>query len=493
MKNMKKWKGICFGALCALLLGCCLSALAAGSVYAYVESGRARVDYSLPYGGTFKVNYYVYDDQNRLTDFARDAGTTWYPNLSQSGYYNVRVIATDAYDRISTASTGSVYLNLSGYVNPTTVPGNISLYNVNVFLPAYQTGAFSANYAVFQGPGTTYYRAANGRALAGAGGQCRVYGTDGAWLLIGYQLTNGYYRIGYITNYTLPTTVNPYYLSALSYANIGVYTNALVDVTDDPLTRIPILETIPAGTQATFLSWVDQSKDLAFIEYWSPTYFQRVRAFVSGAFLSTTQRYTTPPTMRPTVRPTVRPTRTPTPRPTKTPTPKPTRTPTVRPTPTVAPIGSNTVLSYQKGKFSKSYAVYAGPGTDYYRNGKATLGGGGTCRIYGTDGDWLLVGYELGSGDYRIGYITNYTLPSNIDHVDPVSYAWISTYTVSSASITDDPVINMKKIETLPEGTDVTFLAWASTKHRYALIEYWSPRHDQMIRAFTRGNNLAGF
>ncbi|MBQ8080344.1 MAG: peptidoglycan-binding protein [Clostridia bacterium] len=175
----------------------------------------------------------------------------------------------------------------------------------------------------------------------------------------------------------------------------------------------------------------------------------------------------------------------------------PTAVPTAIPTATPKPVPSGNLglnlPSYQTGSFSKSYAIYTGPGTQYYRanNGKAEYGGGGSARIYGTDGDWLMIGYQTGGGDYRIGYIQNYTLPAKITSVSPIQYAWVTTTTTDSVDVTDDPVINMKKLETLPKGTEVTFLAWASSKHRYALVEYYSTRFGQTVRAFLRGNKLA--
>ncbi len=183
--------------------------------------------------------------------------------------------------------------------------------------------------------------------------------------------------------------------------------------------------------------------------------------------------------------------------PTETPVPVITPEPVITPVPTQAPPTYDTqqeLPAYVNGYFSKSHAVYQGPGTDYYRSnsGKASYGSGGSARIYGTDGEWLLIGYQLGSGDYRIGYIRDYTLPEKVDpsRVRPLSYAWIETTVAEESVVTDDPVINMKQLEKLSPGTPVTFLAWASDKHRWALIEYQSSSLGR-VRAFVKGNNLA--
>ena len=142
------------------------------------------------------------------------------------------------------------------------------------------------------------------------------------------------------------------------------------------------------------------------------------------------------------------------------------------------------------GAFTSNYNVYEGPGTNYYRSnrGKASYGKGGSARIYGTDGEWLLIGYGLSNGDYRIGYIHNYTLPAKIDpaSVHPLTYAGIQTTITEECSVTDDPVVNAKEIEKLQAGTPVTFLAWYDSKHYRALVEYQSPSLGP-VRAFVRG------
>ncbi len=147
--------------------------------------------------------------------------------------------------------------------------------------------------------------------------------------------------------------------------------------------------------------------------------------------------------------------------------------------------------AYQTGTFQASNDVYTGPGTDYYRRNNGIYNSGGSARIYGKDGEWLLIGYQLGNGDYRIGYIRDYTLPAKLDssQVRPLSYAWIETRITEESVVTDDPVINMRPLENLSPGTPVTFLAWASDKHRWALIEYQSPSLGK-VRAFVKGSNL---
>ena len=61
---------------------------------------------------------------------------------------------------------------------------------------------------------------------------------------------------------------------------------------------------------------------------------------------------------------------------------------------------------YFNANFGRSYDVFSGPGRHYYRAnmGKAMYGGG-AARVYGMEGDWIMMGYQTSGGDYRIGYV----------------------------------------------------------------------------------------
>ncbi|HHX20680.1 MAG TPA: hypothetical protein GX722_02705 [Clostridiales bacterium] len=83
---------------------------------------------------------------------------------------------------------------------------------------------------VYTGPGTHYFRAGGNAAVGG--GKCRYYGNVGEWALIGYGLSNGQYRIGYVQQSALPADVSIRQLQ-LGYA--PVTTTGSVYFTDDPI------------------------------------------------------------------------------------------------------------------------------------------------------------------------------------------------------------------------------------------------------------------
>jgi uncharacterized protein YraI len=134
-------------------------------------------------------------------------------------------------------------------------------------------------------------------------------------------------------------------------------------------------------------------------------------------------------------------------------------------------LAAATLNYYATGSFSRNLDVYTGPGTQYYRtnNGKASYGGG-TARIYGSEGDWLLIGYMLKDGAYRIGYVTRDALAvvSKVKgSIKPLQFDYGVAYADDYCRMTDDPVMNQKMFYTIPEGTQVTVLATMGTSWTY--------------------------
>ncbi len=126
---------------------------------------------------------------------------------------------------------------------------------------------------------------------------------------------------------------------------------------------------------------------------------------------------------------------------------------------------------YISANFGRSYDVFSGPGRHYYRAnmGKAMYGGG-AARVYGMEGDWIMMGYQTSGGDYRIGYVHKDAL-STAKYVDgaipALNFDHYLAYADDYCRITDDPVINNKMICSLPENTPVTVLATMGTSWTY--------------------------
>lgn len=198
------------------------------------------------------------------------------------------------------------------------------------------------------------------------------------------------------------------------------------------------------------------------------------------------------PSPDPSEDPTTAPTETPTPAPTETPTPAPTETPTPAPTETPSPAPQVPVPDlpdYQSIRFKEgSFPVYTGPGSNYYRVDRATVGGG-VCRLYGSEGDWLLMGYGTSDGGYRIGYITKDALPDDIT-TKPLKFSHNQVTLTKEARLIDDPIINAKQIGRLPEGSTVTLLAYLNDGNNWAYVEVSDFSGGEPARGFINRNNF---
>ena len=147
-----------------------------------------------------------------------------------------------------------------------------------------------------------------------------------------------------------------------------------------------------------------------------------------------------------------------------------------------APLPDYQTFSLRSGE----QAVYSGPGTEYWRaaNGRASVSGG-RLRVWGTIGDWALVGYGLSNNLYRIGYIEKIALP--IDLQVQELYLGSQTVTiVNDAPFIDDPIIKPLMIFELKRGTEVTLLAYLGDR---AYIE--TIYENKPIRGFVRIENIS--
>lgn len=146
---------------------------------------------------------------------------------------------------------------------------------------------------------------------------------------------------------------------------------------------------------------------------------------------------------------------------------------------------------YANTRFTKTFPVYSGPGENYYRanNGKALYGGAGAVRVYGVTGNWVLMGYGLSNGDYRIGYVTrdalNYTngVEGNINY--NLTFSNEPMYAKTAAPLTDDPIVKCTIVTTVPQGTQVTALA---RMNDWVYVEYQGS--GKPMRGFIRSQNL---
>ena len=130
------------------------------------------------------------------------------------------------------------------------------------WLPSHKTVTLPRGQAivVYSGPGTEYYRGADGRASISTNATTSFYlhGKVGDWYMISYKLTNGGCRVGYISADSFIGELNA---RELEFACTPLYIQERVMLKDDHRTAQPDDESVPVwiepGTQVTFLTCVE--------------------------------------------------------------------------------------------------------------------------------------------------------------------------------------------------------------------------------------------
>ncbi len=108
-------------------------------------------------------------------------------------------------------------------------------------VPAIPEGTLSAEvlpftgdqtYPVFSAPDKNSIRGAKNRARVSTNGWIQVFGYEGDWILVQYDITKKHNRIGYIYRNALPREVE---VQELNLKKADAVVNYDVEVTDDPL------------------------------------------------------------------------------------------------------------------------------------------------------------------------------------------------------------------------------------------------------------------
>ncbi len=160
----------------------------------------------------------------------------------------------------------------------------------------------------------------------------------------------------------------------------------------------------------------------------------------------------------------------------------------------VTAASAESLANYFRATFNTSPWFYTGPGTHYLRagNGKAQYGGGGEARVFGYEGNWLLLGYQTGAGLYRIGYfekkyLDNMTVKSDSYALRKLNFEYRNAKITAKCDITDDPVLKYTPFATLDKGTSCKYLA--SYGHDWAYIEV--SVNGQKARGFVPKKNVS--
>ncbi len=324
-------------------------------------------------------------------------------------------------------------------------------------LDSYATGNFGnqQTYAVYTGPGEEYFRANSGKAAYG-GGSVRIYGITGDWILIGYGFGGGNYRIGYISKAALPAMngVSGEVKQELNFTSTPAWADNYCRLTDDPVINNNMIYTIPEGTEVTVLAGMGTA--WTYVEVQTPS--GPMRGFVWSIHLVDASGHILAVTPSPV--PTFRVYSWPTPYVPETPAPTATPIPTTFNTYYHDTLKGDWLPAYQEIGLQGDWPVYSGPGEGYYRanSGKALMGGG-KCRVYGMEKDWILIGYVLSDGHYRFGYISAQALPQKGFRIPYLDVRFAIRRVAEDTPLTDDILrYYTDSVTTLPAGNDVIYL-----------------------------------
>lgn len=136
---------------------------------------------------------------------------------------------------------------------------------------------------------------------------------------------------------------------------------------------------------------------------------------------------------------------------------------------------------------NKKYAVYSGPGENYFRggNGKAAVSTNDWIQVFGRENGWIMIQYDITSDHMRIGWIQESALPKKAN-VSTVQFSQAKVRTKVSCNMTDDPLFSAAAIAAIPANTEVTRLA---TMGAWTYVE-WNAANAKPMRGFVQSSSL---
>ncbi len=141
--------------------------------------------------------------------------------------------------------------------------------------------------------------------------------------------------------------------------------------------------------------------------------------------------------------------------------------------------------TYQTVRLQGSYPVYSGPGSHYYYDGSAMVSGG-RSRVYGSENGWILIGYGLSDGRYRIGWVEASALPAGTT-TGELAFAHRPAQAINLVRVYDDPIMKPTTVFEIQSGDTFTVLATQRDGY-YAYIE--TEINGQPYRGFVNQKNI---
>ncbi|MBQ4074803.1 MAG: zinc-ribbon domain-containing protein [Clostridia bacterium] len=145
-------------------------------------------------------------------------------------------------------------------VKPTAVPTAEPVFTTRLSAPIRARGTgVNKNAPVYSGPGTQYYRAANGKASVDFKESIQIWGEENGWLMISYDVTSGVdrgnARVGYVQLSQVPSSMkNGYAYGVLRLEKRSATLTVSTPIRDSSNTGMTAAATLKAGTKVTYLA-----------------------------------------------------------------------------------------------------------------------------------------------------------------------------------------------------------------------------------------------
>ena len=147
----------------------------------------------------------------------------------------------------------------------------------------------------------------------------------------------------------------------------------------------------------------------------------------------------------------------------------------------------NLLSGFQEQYFKQNQKlkVFDGPGQHYQRgaNGKAAVSTNGRVYAAGWESGWLMVMYQVNSGGVRVGFVSPTEFKDKLDHLPQLQFAQTPARTTRQSQLTEDPVMALTPIASLPAGTPLMWLSRfysANAAWDYVELTY----QGQLMRGF---------
>ncbi|NLD52799.1 MAG: YARHG domain-containing protein [Clostridiales bacterium] len=147
----------------------------------------------------------------------------------------------------------------------------------------------------------------------------------------------------------------------------------------------------------------------------------------------------------------------------------------------------NLLSGFQEQYFKQDQKlkVFDGPGQHYRcgANGKAAVSTNGRVYAAGWESGWLMVMYQVNSGGVRVGFVSPTEFKDKLDHLPQLQFAQTPARTTRQSQLTEDPVMALTPIASLPAGTPLMWLSRfysANAAWDYVELTY----QGQLMRGF---------